>query len=162
MAWVDVSSINLGGERQGHISLSPPLLIPVLQSVFSHYFISAVTSPFIHPLLAPWLLFSPSHFLVFSSSTPVCLPFPFVLPMSFNLAIFPSFFFLGQYCFLFNFPFSSFSPSFGLLFLPPPPLLSPSSPLVSSSSFPRFQMLVQSLSLFVSVTPTPLPTLDYY
>lgn len=118
MAWVDVSSINLGGERQGHISLSPPLLIPVLQSVFSHYFISAVTSPFIHPLLAPWLLFSPSHFLVFSSSTPVCLfPLFFLCPLT--LLFSPPFFFLGQYCFLFNFPFSSIFPLIWTPFSPP-------------------------------------------
>lgn len=133
MAWVDVSSINLGGEWQGHISLFPPLLLPVLQSVFSHYFNSAIIFPFIHPLFPCSCLFTPSHFLAFSSPTPVCLPLPFVLPVSFNLpslGLSSSSFFLAGIASssFFSCPFHShlFSPSFG----PPSLILSPcTSPL---------------------------------
>lgn len=73
----------------------------------------------------------PSHFLAFSSPTPVCLPFPFVLLVSFNLpppalSSFSFFFWLALLPFLFSafpsllIPFLSHSDLF-LRFSPPAP-----------------------------------------
>lgn len=102
----------------------------------------------IHPLLPPSCLPPPLHFLAFSSPTPVCLPFPFVLLMSFNLLppVFPpSLIFLASIAsfsfFQLSLPFLSL---FSLIWTPfsdplPPHLSStpacPSLPLPPSPGF---------------------------
>lgn len=90
-------------------------LLPLFYLCY-HFSIHSPSSP-------PQLPFPPApRFLAFSSPTLVCLPFPFVLLMSFNLpppALSSSSFFLGWHCFLFLFQLSLlFSSLFSLVWTP--------------------------------------------
>lgn len=120
-------------------SLSCSLSSPTISSLLS--FLHSPSSP-------PQLPSPPPHFLAFSSPTPVCLPFPFVLLMSFNLLppVFPpSLIFLASIAsfsfFQLSLPFLSL---FSLIWTPfsdplPPHLSStpacPSLPLPPSPGF---------------------------